>query len=66
VFNHFDKILQLPGRFASKRKDSNLSPKQINQICKVLSENIVNSSINLRKAKNGFDEIWLEICKEMI
>lgn len=58
--------MQLPSQFASKRKDSNLSQKQINQICKVMSENVVKSSIGLRKSKENFDDIWLEICGDML
>ena len=66
VFNNFDKILQIPAQMNLNKKDSNLSSRQINQICKVLGENILNKSLAIKKIKDDFGDVWFDICNDMV
>jgi hypothetical protein len=66
VFNNFEKILQLPSQTMSKKKDTNLNPRQIYQISKVIAENVLKSSINITKVKSQFGGLWAEVCDNLL
>ena len=66
VFNNFDKILQLPSQTLSKKKETNLNPRQIYQISKVISENVLKGAINITKVKAQFNGLWNEVCDNLL